>query len=327
MYFDPSEFDFTSLTDIVSLDNAPAKPATTKPTPTNVDDATDLFNYSELDNTDDFDDEYTESDPNDDVSDILAGSREQNRADATEYFNALGDDAVLDIEGLTLSKAEIKELYKAKSKVDNDAGYFAEQAQRFDEDNKLINQRAVMQQTVLEQNINILRNRLNNPNLPDHEYASTAKQLQVAESSYIQLTNEVNAVMQKRYEQEQNINGYRIRLADQAMASEFPQWQESKSRIIDYLVNDNQIPASSLEKVYDKGLMQIALKAYMYDQNKKRFAEQAKATTAINARSTTGAKTSTRNSKQEDTAKIKAALSKMGTTRQANVDAFKYLKD
>lgn len=335
MYFDVNSFNFDDLTDVIALDYEDTKkgnrqglaPVRKLSDEVGADggipsDAMDLIEYSGVNIGDDEDD----TDYNNDISDILAKEKEQHSLDARNMFNGLDEDHTIDFgDGFEMSKSQLKELFKAKAKVDNDSSYFAEQAQRFDNDNKMINQRALMQQTVLENNINVLSNRLNNPNLPDHEYAATAKQLQVAQASLMQLNNEVNAVMQKRYEQEQQINGFRIRSADQQMNQQFPQWNNHKGQILDYLVQENNIPSSTLEKVYDKGFMTIALKAYLYDQNKKRVIEQ---TNGVNARSSKGAKTSTRNQKSEEVNQIEAgkALARIGSSKQANIDAFKYLK-
>ena len=331
MYFDTSSFDFDSLTDIVGINGNEGNPAADKKSVSQnakesrniYDDMSDLFPSSAGV------EEEQEIDPNDDVTD-LAINEPRNGANLTDYFRSAPDDAFIDFEGLTLTKAEIKELYKSKNKVEHDSAYFAEQAKRFDEDNKLINQRFLMQANVLENNIKILNERLNHPHITDSEFAQTSKQLQQQQLAYQQLTNEVNQIMQTRSQQEQLVNGYRIRVADQQLSDLYPEWNKYKSDVLNYAQSEG-VSGTVLEKVYDKPIMQMMLKAYLYDANKKRIAEEVNNKTSIarNARSTSSAKQSTRNQKANeiDAAAAKRALSKMGSSRTDNVKAFDYLID
>ncbi|ELO4930465.1 hypothetical protein QUR06_000262 [Escherichia coli] len=337
MYFDVSTFNFDDLTDVVTYDSADAIPAKA---PRNkgldpvrklsneigadggsVDDAGDLIEYSGMDFPED------EEDYNDNVDDLLTEQKAKSSLDARSMFSDIDDEHAINFgDGFELSKAQIKELFKAKGKVDHDSAFLSEQAQTLDAATRAINERAFMQNTVLEQNIITLTNRLNNPNLPDHEYAATAKQLQVAKATQQQLVNDINIAMQNQAEREQVINGYRIRSADQQMANTFPQWNNHKEDVLNYIVNDSGVPVTTLEKVYDKGFMQLALKAYLYDQSRKAVKEKFN-NTAVNARSSVGAKSSTRNQKQTEVDKIQAqkAIAKLGSSSKANRDAFKYL--
>ncbi|WBM71929.1 hypothetical protein OH773_06725 [Buttiauxella sp. WJP83] len=331
MYFDTSSFDFDSLTDIVGLNDNNGNPAHDKKSVSNnakayrdeIDDMSDLFPDAVRD------EEEQEIDPNDDVSD-LAINEPRNGANLTDYFRAADDNAFIDFEGLQLTKAQIKELYKSKTKVEHDSAYFSEQAKRFDEDNKMINQRYLMQATVLENNINVLTQRLNNPNITDSDYANYSRQLQQQQVAHQQLTNEVNQIMNTRSQQEQLVNGYRIRAADQELSNLYPEWNKYKTDVLSYAQSEG-VNGNILEKVYDKPIMQMMLKAYLYDANKKRVAAEInnKTSQARNARSTSSANQSTRNQKvsEQDAAKAKAALSKMGSSRDHNVKAFDYLID
>lgn len=323
MFFDTSTFDFDSLKDdIVGIADTPTRHKEPESTyRTENDDISDLVNG--------YQHEESEPDFNDDVSD-LAITDQRNGVNLTDYFNAADDNAVLDLEGLTLTKAEIKELYKAKHKVDHDAGYFAEQAERFDADNRLIMQRSIMQQSVLENNINILRNRKNNPNISEVDYARTCRDLEIAETGLQRIIDETNQIMHKRSEQEQLINGYRIRSEDQAMYEIYPQWDKLKGDVLNYAANLG-VSSTALEKLYSKPIMQALTKAMLYDNGKKSMQEKLASTQSkpINPRSTVGAKTSTRNVNQSEADKAKAAkaLKNMGGSRQANVAAFAFLKD
>lgn len=322
LYFDPASFDFDSLTDVVGMSEGNTKPEP-KVNADIHDDMSDLFPRSTGG------EEETENDYNEDTSD-LERTEQRNGFNFTDAFRSASDDAVIDFEGLTLSKAELKELYKSKTKVESESAFLADQVQRFEQDNKMINQRYLMQATVLENNINLLSQRLNNPNIDNNTYAETAKQLQQQQVAHQQLTNEVNQIMSTRNQQEQLINGYRIRAADQELSNVYPEWNRYKGDVLNY-AQEQGISAVTLEKVYDKPLMGALLKAYLYDANKKRVQTEVESKTSNirNARSTVGAKTSTRTTSLNEQEKVKAAqaLNKMGSSRQGNIDALKYIKD
>lgn len=331
MFFDTSDFDFTSLKDIVGFEQH-SEPVKTSPEKMNeyggvVDDISDIIGNVDIDFNGT--DEDSEPDFNSDARD-LEPVEKRNGVDLTSYFRDTDDEAYIDFDGRTMTKKEIKELAKTQDKLKEDGEFLRSQAERFDADNRMINQRALMQQSVLEQNITILRNRLNNPNITDTDYAQTARSLQQAESALFMTTKEANEILAQREQQQQQINGYRIRVADQTLSSESQDWMKYKGEILNYAVNDMGIPASVLEKNYDVGLMKMAMKAFMFDKNKQRVSEQLKAQqTAKNVRSTQGAKSSTRTA-QEDaaTSQRKAkAIKAMGTGRQGNVAAFDFLVD
>lgn len=323
MYFDPKSFDFNDLKDVVEVDQADLR-RVEKNNPN--DDMSDLFpnkrNYdsngyeSESDENEDF---------NDDASDL--DRPEERVIHLRDAFETAGDDVELDL-GLEhrLTKAQIKELAKAKAKLETDSGYFAEQAAKFDADNRAIMQRGLMQQTQLEHKAAILQQRLQNTNISDSDYAQASRDLQIVNSAMQQLNTDVNQIMQTRAAQEAEINGYRIRMTDEALATKFPQYREQKADIVNYAVNEAGIPASVLEKTYSEGLITALMKARAYDNNKKRIAEQV-TSTAQHARSTKGAKQNTRsNTNSFDETKKKEAFKGFGT-KQGHVKAFDYLTD
>lgn len=322
MYFDPTEFDFDSLSDVIGLNDNNTKQASTKPTSTyrtEQDDISDLLgNRTEPDET--------EYDYNNDTTDLhIPDNVDLNSIE----IDALNDERPINFEGMRLTAKEVKELYKAKNRVDNDSSYFAEQAQRFSDDNKIIQQRAFMNQNVIEKNITTLRDRLNNPSIQDFDYGQTAKELLHWENILHQHNNEVNSAMTLRAQQEQQINGYRIRAADMAMSDEYPQWNSLKTDVLNYAQSLN-IPGTALEKVYDKGIMTALFKSMLYDHNKSKFENKAKETSkALTPTSMSGAKSSTRNTSLAQAEKQQAnkVIAQMGSSRQSNIDAFKYIKD
>lgn len=319
MYFDTDSFDFDSLTDIVGLHDTPSKPTPHKEPSyrTEEDDISDLIGSMPQE-------EVQEQDFNNDVSD-LNRSREEDNAIA---LTVLDDEKPIEFEGMRLTAGELKELYKAKHKVDADSEFIQSHAQKFHEDNRVINQRAIMQQTQLENNIVTLRNRLNNSALSGADYETTHRQLQACEGALMRHMQEVNQIMAMRDQEKEMINGLRIRNADQQMINEYPQWMQLKGQVKTY-ANELGMTDSQIAEFGDTPLFKALFKAMMYDNNKKRLASAPKGSTqAINPRSTTGAKESTRNTSvnAEDKLKAQRALNQMGT-RSGNIAAFNYLKD
>ncbi|MFW3388157.1 UNVERIFIED_CONTAM: hypothetical protein RF648_19400, partial [Kocuria sp. CPCC 205274] len=221
--------------------------------------------------------------------------------------------------------ADLANYLKKAQKVEKDADYFKNAADEHEAISEGILKRGFMGKIAIEQNIQMLQRRLNQ-NLNDAEWRQTQQDLQLANAALQNLHNDVNQAWNARQQQEQITNYNRMYIADQALSGEIPNWEKYQPAILAYARDTVGIPNSTIEKVYDKGLATALFKAYLYDQNKNKIAEQMKAKqTAVNPRSTKSA----RNSQVSDTdaAKAKHALSRMGTTRDANVKAFAYLKD
>lgn len=328
MYFDPSEFDFTSLTDVVGFDSeeqAKQVSNTRSTKPVIHDDASDLFDYSGIDY--DEDEDY-EVDPNEDINDILSGQR-----DTREAFNALDilentdDHHPINFGDFVATKEELRNYKKDKEILNRDKEYFSGVAGATDQNIRAINERRFMHSTVLENNIKILEQRLQRKDITAEEYQRTDQELKNNYNAQAMLMNDVNASIQAVKENEDRYNANRIREADYILTQENPHWMQHKSHIINHL-SDMGFTDAMIQKFGGVPLFKLATDSYIHNMGKKKIQEQVKNTSAVNARSTVGAKTSTRNAKSEqDAAKVKSAVARMGSSRQANVDAFKYLKD
>ena len=330
MIFDASEFDFTSLKDVVGFDAEPEKKAPLSKDELNtmggvVDDISDLIGDYSPEEKKAYDD--TEEDYNSNTDDLVP-EETRNGVNLTDYFNNTNDDAYINFDGVSLTKKELKTLFNQKSRIEDDSTFLRSQADKFDADNRMIMQRALMQQNVLEQNISIYQNRLANPNITDTDYAQTSRSLQTAQQALYMYQKEANEIMSHREQQQQQINGYRIRVADQTMSNDHPEWNRYKGEILNY-AQSMGIPGTVLEKNYDVGLMKIAMKAFMYDKGRKELNERLKANQVSHAKSTTGAKTSTRTAQEEqrNSQRKAQAIKNMGSSRTANAAAFDFLVD
>lgn len=326
MFFDVSAFDFDSLVDVVEV---PHKEATPKQT-------AKVQEFDEFDPaaffTDDDEDQPalkdTSFDPNDDVSDLLTD--DDTRPSANEFFDALGDDAVLTFDGAKLTKAEIKELYHEKELINQNKDFLKEASKNFDEGNQWIIAQLSLRQTAVDRNIEILQRRLNNPNISNTEYGETSKELRLAEAARQELNQIADQSMKLRYQQEQELIRHNIIQADQAMVSKYPNWPEMKAKVLLDAVNNRGVDPVRLEKIYDAGIAQLMLDAYMYQENKKRVQTKATeiATRTKAPRSAPASSSSKRgNPTAESEAQKARALKKMGGSRQDNINAFAFLKD
>ena len=332
LFFDTNEFDFNSLTDVIGLNegntatdsesvsrNAAAQRERTPE---------DLFNDDISDLMGDaFDEqEEEEQDFNQNVGDL-------NRLDQgdviriTDYFNSAPDDAVLTVGNFEGTKAELADKIKKLDKVERDAAYFADQAERHDAESEAILKRGFMGKIAIEQNIAMLQSRLRQ-NLSDNEWRQTKPDLDMANAALVNLHNDVNQAWASRQQQETMTNYNRMYVADQKLDNEIPNWDKYQPLVRDY-AKQLGIPDHTFEKIYDVGTAKALFKAMMYDRNKERVAETLRKSTAVNPHSVPSANKSTRNAKVSDVdhAKKARALKNMGGNRQANVEAFAYLKD
>ncbi|EHX9244012.1 hypothetical protein K3712_000542 [Escherichia coli] len=326
MFFDTSSFDFDSLTDVVGLNGNDGNPTRLNEQPTvrtEDDDISDLIGSLNGEH------EQDEVDFNDDASDLKRKDITSER-NITDYFNASPDDAILEYDGLRLSKAETKDLFKKAKDVERDHAYLQELASKANEHINILNSRRFMQNTVLETNIMRLQGYLNNPNITDAEHRQYTKDLANAQAHQKMFLDEVNKTMNDHARYEEQQNDFRLRLADQLMEQNIPQWNQFRDSVWNY-AGSLGFTENQMKKIGDTPLFTALYKAMLYDHNRKTVSEASdkRANEVKNPRSTVGAKQSSRNNSLSDIDKAKAnnAIKNMGSTRQANVDAFKYLKD
>lgn len=320
MYFDTDSFDFSSLTDIVGLnDDIQGKSYGNEPLPR--DEFAEAFDIPGSD-------DESHKDFNDDVSDILQGQDRSEHVSANQYFNALDDEAVLEFGGVELTKAQVKELYEAKHRIDSERGVVGEAFKSFDEGNKFIVEQLTRHQTVLDSNAAILEKRLNNPNLSEYDRGVAYKELQGVRMEQQQLNQRTNEIMNIRHEQEQQAIRHRIFSTDAEMTATHPQWSKYKGVILNSLPERGINPVE-LEKVWSPAIATALLESHIYRHNKKTISEAAKAnaSTTKHATSAPSVNQSRNPANNADKAKKDQALKNMGSSRQANAAAFAFLKD
>lgn len=329
MVIDPSEFNFLDMSDVMETnlegykvtDNAPMQKTTNAQAKGR---AEQQARRDGLDFNDAFDEpeefDFSEPEEESEIDDILASGADE-KAKALDVFNALDDETPIDFNGLELTKAQTKELFKQKQQIDEQREYMNTISSTVDQANDYTVKQLTRAQTAVDLNIKTLQSRLERAQT-NHEYGEIAKELRQAEQAQGDLNQLTDNIMARRNQVTQEATRYRITNADAALAAEIPDWQNKRPQVLEYIASTG-MQATTLEKIYDKPTMIAFMKAMAFDKNKARIAEKAKAVTsaAQNARSTPSAP-----KKKLDPAKEE--LAKKITRGQVNAsDWFSNLED
>ncbi|EJJ2366504.1 hypothetical protein NIR10_004636 [Salmonella enterica] len=327
MYFDPSEFDFTQLVDVVEKDQENEKPYT-KANDVNqdggiIDDASDL---ADLFNADE-DEPETELDPNEDASDLVTNEVDP---DTITLFNDLPDNATLDILGEPMTKAQIKELKQAKEAFESQKELVSTAANSIDQIHRYIQQNHAAHALTIDTNIANIQRKMNS-GISATEYGEEARKLNQALEAKAMLNQRVDEEMRLLEVQRAETTRFRIMQADQAMRSEVPQWDQIKGGLLKDM-QDRGVNLADLEKIWSKDVALMALNDYRY--RKQREQAGAKALEAAKAkapRSTSTPANAQRQQSLDAQAAKKAALLKKarngGLSREDNAAMFPFLVD
>lgn len=328
MYFDPSSFDFTSLVDVVETGvNEPVKQAAKiseiGPDGGAVDDISDLSDlFSATD-----EDEATDTDPNNDVSDLLT---DEVDPDTITLFNDLPVDVPLDIDGEPMTKAQIKELKQAKEVFENQKELVSTAANSIDQIHRHLQQEAIKHSTAIDLNIQNIQRKMNS-NISATEYGELARQL----NSALEARNSLNASVDERMRlldvERAETTRFRIAQTDQAMQAEIPQWNQLKGGLLQDM-QARGVNLGELEKIWSKDVAMMALNDYRYRKGREKVGAAAmEAAKAKAPRSTSTAANAQRQQALDATAAKKAALLKKarsgGLSREDHAAMFNYLVD
>lgn len=338
MYFDPSEFDFTSLADIVEREpvksNDKAFDSDSNQYGGVVDDISDLIGSpsNRPTHTEEVNEEETEPDYNADLSD-LESDPEEDFNSVTDYFNAAPDDAVLVIGERSASKAELAEILAKREEIEESHKAIAYDAQQFKAGNEFLLDNLNRLSTSAERQIKHIDEALkNNPSDKDYRYLMQRRYEEKAELQRLnQFAEEAKRI---RFEQEGIALANHVQSTDNQMLRMAPNWYDIKGQLLNYLVENgvlknlnDEMEAREFNKTYTPTNIKIWMKAMKADQNLKYVAEKAKAAKAKAPRSTSSAVNTNRESAQNPNIQASKAIKNMGASRQANVNAFAFLKD
>ncbi|EBL2669813.1 hypothetical protein D3Q16_26810 [Salmonella enterica] len=314
MYFDTNTFDFTSLVDVVETGaNEPVKQAAKisdiGPDGGSVDDISDLADLFYA--TDE--DESTDTDPNNDVSDLLTDTVDP---DTITLFNDLPDDAPLDILGEPMTKAQIRELKQAKEVFESQKEVVSTAANSIDQIHRHLQQEAIKHSTAIDLNIQNIQRKMNS-NISATEYGELARQL----NSAMEARNSLNASVDERMRlldiEKAEVTRFRIDQVNHVMRAEVPQWDQIKGGLLQDM-QSRGVNLGELEKVWSKDVAMMALNDYRYRKLKENKGNQAIADAKAKApRSTSTAANAQRQQTLDATTAKKAALIKKA--RQGNL--------
>lgn len=330
MYFDTDSFDFNSLVDVVEHDAPPEKtlPKLSEVGPDGgaVDDTSDLADLLTVDE----DEEKTETDINNDVSDLVTNPEVD--ADKITLFNDLPEDAPLVFEGQEMTKAQVKQLFQEKEIFDNQKEFISTAANSLDQIHNYIKRNHAAHALSIDTNIAHIQRKMNS-GISATEYGEEARKLQQAYEARAMLNARVDEEMKLLDVQNREVTDFRILQTDHAMRSEIPQWdqikggllQDIKARGGDQLLND-------LEKVWNPEIAKMLLESYRFRQRNKQAGEKAlEAAKAKAPRSTSTAANANRQKTLDANAAKKAALLKKarngGLERHEHAQMFEFLVD
>ncbi|EHZ1002973.1 hypothetical protein K5H98_004297 [Salmonella enterica] len=327
MYFDPSDFDFTQLVDVVETTPNEPKPgmklSEVTPDGGRVDDISDLADLF----TADEDESETEKDINDDVSDLI---KSEVDPDKITLFNDLPDDAPLDIGGEPMTKAQIKELKQAKEVFENQKELVSTAANSIDQIHRYIQQNHAAHALTIDTNIANIQRKMNS-GISATEYGEEARKLNQAYEAKAMLNARVDEEMKLLEVQRAETTRFRIMQADHAMRAEVPQWDQLKGGLLKDL-QDRGVNLADLEKVWSKDVALMALNDYRYRKQKEQAGAKAlEAAKAKAPRSTSTPANAQRQKSLDANEAKKAALLKKarngGLSREDNAAMFNFLVD
>ena len=310
MYFDPSSFDFTSLVDVVEQGNEEKEqPYTTAkevgPDGGFITDASDLFD------SDDEQDEETEVDPNQDISDFV--DRDAEAADVIKIINDLDDEALLDIAGTPMSKGQIKELKQRAERVDQQSEYLDKATVNFEQANEWIEMQILTKEAAIDKNIKYLENMRNHPNISDTDYKKFSRDLEEAKAMKEEINETAKGIVSVRKEQQKVLTARRFANTTYEMSQEFPQWKDWEVQIMDDALARG-FSKEYLLKSWDTNLARTLLESYMFRKNKNLAAtkarDAAKAKAAKSAPSSVSVSRKAMDEKAAKTAAIKKKIAK-----------------
>ncbi|EJR0865120.1 hypothetical protein NX345_005081 [Salmonella enterica] len=327
MYFDPSDFDFTQLVDVVETTPNEPKPGMklneVTPDGGRVDDISDLADLF----TADEDESETEKDINDDVSDLV---KPEVDPDIITLINDLPDDAPLDIGGEPMTKAQIKELKQAKEVFENQKELVSTAANSIDQIHRYIQQNHAAHALTIDTNIANIQRKMNS-GISATEYGEEARKLNQAYEAKAMLNARVDEEMKLLEVQRAETTRFRIMQADHAMRAEVPQWDQLKGGLLKDL-QDRGVNLADLEKVWSKDVALMALNDYRYRKQKEQAGAKAlEAAKAKAPRSTSTPANAQRQKSLDANEAKKAALLKKarngGLSREDNAAMFNFLVD
>ncbi|EGI0196851.1 hypothetical protein IFY90_004254 [Salmonella enterica] len=328
MYFDTDTFNFDSLIDVVETTQKDFEKPYTKADEIDqsmggvVDDASDLPQLEEPE-------EEKETNPNDDISDLLIS--EEEKAQAIEDFNYLPDDFLINFNGKYKTKAEVNQLWDKVEDLEAKEEHINATFEKQDQGTRWIYRESGVGLLEVNQKLQEL----------EQEYRTAANQAikgqisdeiiqysQKREAMYNKIdqalavnaaieregiannTFQINNIMQKRYPDYQQVNAYSLEQMKKNGVS-----LSAYEKGLNVWLADKIYKASKAEMVEDQKVSQ----AYQRAEGKRVARSMSAANTANRVNPSDTAKA--------EAAALKAKMKKGGLTQKENSKMFDYLVD
>lgn len=229
----------------------------------------------------------TENDPmpleEDEVGDLRPQEDDGTDGHASEYFQSLDDEATIDFGGVALSKAEVRELARAKSDITNKDSAISQYVQQFSEIDRKMDAAAAAARTETEEMYNAIQRKLNDPRTSDSERGRLYNDMRNLEVRYAQIQEGVARAEQARIERDNIDLSRRYDEVNRVMGSELgTQWNQEYARgVIDYALSSG-ITQEQIARNLSPSFIKMMIKAQKFDSNEK--ARNAKLNETMNSR-------------------------------------------
>lgn len=324
MYYDPAEFDFSSLSDVVGLNDDKNNDRDIDADGGVVDDISDL-----VDNTATEEEEQEENESTEESE----GEEEQQEEGEIEVTNDEGEEVDFEDYQITLptgdevTLSELVKGYRNNADLNNAISEFQEAQNEFVEKSKDIGRLLELAKLEADRTIEDY----NGFDWARYKTEDPAGYVENREylDRFIERRQEIVTAMEAREaaiaKEEADRKAAEAAEAGVILQRDIPGWNKALyEELMDFAI------ANGADKDYimsstDPVLFKMLHKALQFEKGKKTVTAKVKkiggAPTKV---AKPGAKPAATGVKKETVTK---AISKMGTSRQANVDAFKYLKD
>ncbi|EEO8179062.1 hypothetical protein G7D34_003693 [Salmonella enterica] len=326
MYFDPTEFDFTSLVDVVEHNEKPTLSETYKPADVGADGGLvetieDLPEQETL--------ETESDDPNQNINDILYTDEE--KAQASEDFNYLPDDYLIDFGGRKATKAEINEKLAMIEETEQKADFVNAIYEKSEQGTRWLMRESGVSVRAIDQEINDIVQEMNSaPN--ETLYGAAAKRLVAKQQQREKLYADVDqafkvdaairdqAVAHNTFEVNNRMNK---KYSDftQVMSKATEEMKAAGFSMVQFERSYNPWIAEKIYKATKAGLTEDDRVKKAYSLAEQRSAARSQ------ANSTTNPKSVAQDAGAAELSRLRNLANKRGLTKEENRSLFKHLKD
>lgn len=250
-------------------------------------------------------------------------------AKASQYLAELEDEAALDLGGITMTKAQLKELASSRERLTEDYEFIRQHAENFSQHNAAI--KGVIQRNALETQITIdaINAKLNHPNTSAYERGELYQALKQQEGKIARINQEYGRIEEARRAQEAQDLAVRVRETQNVMSQTYGKdW--NPQAVFDYAVQ-NGLTDNMMKQAMSPAFVNVLMKAYQHDVGKARTEAKLKESMSKAPRSKSSARSNDRTKQTSEASAMKRALVKKmeaGNFSESDLsNSFAFLED